>query len=69
MRLRDPGHYPADPDAARVNQIDKPHAYAWSCGIPYLFTLEERYELAGDDGGTKLTHSCTLRGALFRSRR
>ncbi|MGO7251928.1 SRPBCC domain-containing protein, partial [Rhizobium brockwellii] len=33
-------------------------------GIPYLFTLEERYELAGDDGGTRLTHSCTLRGAL-----
>jgi hypothetical protein len=27
--------------------LDKPHAFAWSCGIPYLFTLEERYELAG----------------------
>tara|TARA_R110002020_G_scaffold9632_5_gene37846 strand:+ start:841 stop:1305 length:465 start_codon:yes stop_codon:yes gene_type:complete len=49
---------------AQVDQIDKPHAYAWSCGIPYLFTLEERYELAGDDRGTKLTHSCTLGGAL-----
>src|SRR3546814_808897 len=49
---------------ARVDQFDKPRAFAWSCGIPYLFTLEERYELAGDDGGTRLTHSCTLRGAL-----
>jgi len=49
---------------ARVDQFDKPHVYAWSCGIPYLFTFEERYELEGDDGGTKLTHSCTLRGAL-----
>ena len=49
---------------AQVDQIDKPHAYAWSCGIPYLFTLEERYELAGDDRGTTLTHSCTLGGAL-----
>src|SRR3546814_16378726 len=49
---------------ARVDQFDKPRAFAWSCGIPYLFTLEEQYELAGDDGGTRLTHSCTLRGAL-----
>src|SRR3546814_1763103 len=49
---------------ARVDRFDKPRAFAWSCGIPYLFTLEERYELAGDDGGTRLTHSCTLRGAL-----
>jgi hypothetical protein len=47
---------------ARIDRFDKPHAFAWSCGIPYLFTLEERYELAGDDGGTRLTHSCTLRG-------
>jgi hypothetical protein len=39
---------------ARVDQFDKPHAFAWSCGIPYLFTLEE-YELAGNDGGTRLT--------------
>ena len=37
---------------ARIDRFDKPHAFAWSCGIPYLFTLEERYELAGDDGGT-----------------
>ena len=49
---------------ARVDQFDKPRAFAWSCCIPYLFTLEERYELAGDDGGTRLTHSCTLGGAL-----
>ena len=49
---------------ARVDQFDKPHAFAWSCGIPYLLTFEERYELAGDGGGTKVTHSCTLCGAL-----
>jgi hypothetical protein len=49
---------------ARIDRFDKPHAFAWSCGIPYLFTLEERYELAGNDGGTRLTHSCTLRGPL-----
>lgn len=49
---------------AQVDLFDKPHVFAWSCGIPYLFTLEERYELTGDNGGTQVTHSCTLRGAL-----
>lgn len=48
----------------RIDLLDKPRAYAWSCGIPYLFRLEERYELTGDDGGTQVTHRCTLRGAL-----
>ena len=64
MHLCDPGHHPANSDASTDYRFDKPHAFAWSCGIPYLFTLEERYELAVDDGGTRLTHSCTLRGAL-----
>lgn len=49
---------------AQVAPSDKPHAFAWPCGIPNLFTLEQRRELAGDQGGTTLTHSSTLRGAL-----
>src|SRR3546814_8295236 len=35
---------------ARIDQFDKPRAFAWSCGIPYLFTLAERYALARDQG-------------------
>src|SRR3546814_1317924 len=27
---------------ARVAQFDKPRAFAWSCGLPYLFTLAGR---------------------------
>ncbi|MBB3880921.1 SRPBCC family protein [Sphingomonas pseudosanguinis] len=49
---------------ARVDRLDKPDSYAWSCGIPYLFEFEERFDLSGDDGGTQLTHTVTLRGAL-----
>ena len=64
MRLRDPGHYPADPDA-RPGQSNRQAArLRLVLRYPLPVHARERYELAGDDGGTRLTHSCTLRGAL-----
>ncbi|CAM3049143.1 MULTISPECIES: SRPBCC family protein [Bacteria] len=49
---------------AEVDHLDKPRAFAWSCGIPHVFMIEERFELQGDDGGTTVSHSCALRGLL-----
>jgi uncharacterized protein YndB with AHSA1/START domain len=54
---------------AEVDHLDKPRAFAWSCGIPHVFMIEERFELQGDDGGTTVSHSCALRGLLAPDRR
>lgn len=49
---------------ASVDRLDKPRCFAWSCGLRFVFELEERFELSGDDGGTLMTHSVAVKGAL-----
>jgi len=49
---------------AVVEYLDKPRCFAWRCGLRFVLELEERFELEGDDGGARLTHSLTMKGAL-----
>ncbi len=49
---------------ALIETLDKPSGFAWSSGLPWLYTFAERFEVNGDDGGTSLVHSVVIRGAF-----
>ncbi len=49
---------------AVITTLDRPGAFAWTSGLPWIYTFSEHFELNGDDGGTSMVHSVVVRGAL-----
>jgi hypothetical protein len=49
---------------ARIYEREWGEKLSWICGMPLLLSLEERFELLGDDGGTRLIHRLYVRGLL-----
>lgn len=50
--------------AAYFREREPGRLLRWTCGTSFVFSLEERYELSGDDGGTRMVHRLRFRGAL-----
>ncbi|RVT93100.1 SRPBCC family protein [Sphingomonas crocodyli] len=51
---------------ASVDVLEKPKTFSWSCGLRFVLTVREIYELEEDGAGTYLTHSLEFRGILAR---
>jgi hypothetical protein len=50
--------------AAYIRERDPGRLLRWTCGMPFVLSLEERFELSGDDGGTCMIHGLRFRGVV-----